>query len=73
MRRLEGEQWATEYKLMGGTNTPWPRRWGLRAAIVGAASSGGHAEPSVDISPPSACPSPELPVTAAREPTTDPL
>ncbi len=27
MRRLEGEQRATEYKLMGGTNTPWRRRW----------------------------------------------
>jgi hypothetical protein len=27
MRRLEGEQRATEYKLMGGTNTPWRRSW----------------------------------------------
>ena len=27
MRRLEGEQRATEYKLMGGTNTPFRRRW----------------------------------------------
>ena len=27
MRRLEGEQRATEYKLMGGTNTPYRRRW----------------------------------------------
>jgi hypothetical protein len=27
MRRLEGEQRAAEYKLMGGTNTPWRRRW----------------------------------------------
>jgi hypothetical protein len=27
MRRLEGEERATEYKLMGGTNTPWRRRW----------------------------------------------
>jgi len=27
MRRLEGERRATEYKLMGGTNTPWRRRW----------------------------------------------
>ena len=27
MRRLEGEQRATEYKLMGGTNTPWRRNW----------------------------------------------
>jgi hypothetical protein len=27
MRRLEGEQRASEYKLMGGTNTPWRRRW----------------------------------------------
>ena len=27
MRRLEGEQRAAAYKLMGGTNTPWRRRW----------------------------------------------
>ncbi len=27
MRRLEGAQRAAEYKLMGGTNTPWRRRW----------------------------------------------
>jgi hypothetical protein len=27
MRRLEGEDRAREYKLMGGTNTPWRRRW----------------------------------------------
>ncbi|MFY9929659.1 MAG: hypothetical protein WAK82_16770 [Streptosporangiaceae bacterium] len=27
IRRLEGEQRATEYKLMGGTNTPFRRRW----------------------------------------------
>jgi hypothetical protein len=27
MRRLEGERRATEYKLMGGTNTPWRRSW----------------------------------------------
>ena len=27
MRRLEGDQRATEYKLIGGTNTPWRRRW----------------------------------------------
>jgi hypothetical protein len=27
MRRLEGEQRAAEYKLMGGTNAPWRRRW----------------------------------------------
>jgi hypothetical protein len=27
MRRLEGERRATEYKLMGGTNTPYRRRW----------------------------------------------
>jgi hypothetical protein len=27
MRRLEGEQRAAEYRLMGGTNTPWRRRW----------------------------------------------
>lgn len=27
MRRLEGQQRATEYKLMGGTNTPYRRRW----------------------------------------------
>jgi hypothetical protein len=27
MRRLEGEQRADAYKLMGGTNTPWRRRW----------------------------------------------
>ena len=27
MRRLEGEQRAAEYKLMGGTNTPYRRRW----------------------------------------------
>jgi hypothetical protein len=27
MRRLEGDQRATEYKLMGGTNTPYRRRW----------------------------------------------
>ena len=27
MRRLEGEQRAAKYKLMGGTNTPWRRRW----------------------------------------------
>jgi hypothetical protein len=27
MRRLEGEQRANEYKLMGGTNTPWRRSW----------------------------------------------
>jgi hypothetical protein len=27
MRRLEGDQRAREYELMGGTNTPWRRRW----------------------------------------------
>jgi hypothetical protein len=27
MRRLEGDQRAAEYKLMGGTNTPWRRSW----------------------------------------------
>jgi hypothetical protein len=27
MRRLEGDERASEYKLMGGTNTPWRRRW----------------------------------------------
>jgi hypothetical protein len=27
MRRLEGDQRAAAYKLMGGTNTPWRRRW----------------------------------------------
>jgi hypothetical protein len=27
MRRLEGEERAKEYKLMGGTNTPWRRSW----------------------------------------------
>ncbi len=27
MRRLEGEDRAREYKLMGGTNTPWRRSW----------------------------------------------
>jgi hypothetical protein len=27
MRRLEGDQRARKYKLMGGTNTPWRRRW----------------------------------------------
>jgi len=27
MRTLEGEDRAKEYKLMGGTNTPWRRRW----------------------------------------------
>lgn len=27
MRRLEGDRRATAYKLMGGTNTPWRRRW----------------------------------------------
>ncbi len=27
MRKLEGEDRAKEYKLMGGTNTPWRRRW----------------------------------------------
>jgi hypothetical protein len=27
MRRLEGDRRATEYKLMGGTNTPYRRRW----------------------------------------------
>ena len=27
MRRLEGDERATAYKLMGGTNTPWRRRW----------------------------------------------
>ncbi|HEX9031642.1 MAG TPA: hypothetical protein VF834_07325 [Streptosporangiaceae bacterium] len=27
MRKLEGEDRAREYKLMGGTNTPWRRRW----------------------------------------------
>jgi hypothetical protein len=27
MRRLEGQQRADKYKLMGGTNTPYRRRW----------------------------------------------
>ena len=27
MRRLEGDDRAREYKLMGGTNTPWRRVW----------------------------------------------
>jgi len=27
MRKLEGDDRATEYKLMGGTNTPYRRRW----------------------------------------------
>lgn len=27
MRRLEGDQRAAKYKLMGGTNTPYRRRW----------------------------------------------
>jgi hypothetical protein len=27
MRTLEGDQRAAKYKLMGGTNTPWRRRW----------------------------------------------
>jgi len=27
MRRLEGDQRAAKYKLMGGTNTPFRRRW----------------------------------------------
>lgn len=27
MRKLEGEERAKAYKLMGGTNTPWRRRW----------------------------------------------
>jgi hypothetical protein len=27
MRELEGDQRAAAYKLMGGTNTPWRRRW----------------------------------------------
>jgi hypothetical protein len=27
MRRLEGDERAKEYKLMGGTNTPYRRRW----------------------------------------------
>jgi hypothetical protein len=27
MRKLEGDDRATAYKLMGGTNTPWRRRW----------------------------------------------
>jgi hypothetical protein len=27
MRKLEGEQRLTRYKQMGGTNTPWRRRW----------------------------------------------
>jgi hypothetical protein len=30
MRRLEGERRATEYDLMGGTNTPYRRRWQMQ-------------------------------------------
>jgi hypothetical protein len=32
MRRLEGEARAKEYKLMGGTNTPWRRSWQAQMA-----------------------------------------
>ncbi len=32
MRRLEGEERAKKYKQMGGTNTPWRRRWQAQMA-----------------------------------------
>jgi hypothetical protein len=32
MRKLEGDQRAAKYKLMGGTNTPWRRRWQAQMA-----------------------------------------
>ncbi len=49
MRRLEGEERANEYKLMGGTNTPYRRSWQAQMAEGRSAGWYSLVEGTVDM------------------------